>query len=172
MKPTTYTIVKASLDGDDTITASDREAILKVCREPCGVQNQPQPTASANSGITRTNQRLARGSELRQDVDQFAGTSHSGTVSVDWSAMPTATSSDDSMKTVVLDSDWLETEQVAAYLHLTPKTVREGAARGSLPGHKYPFGSSRGRWRFKASELDDWMTRVPRKTRLKGASVW
>ncbi len=68
--------------------------------------------------------------------------------------------------------DWLETEQAAVYLNLTPKTVREGAVKGTLPGHKYPLNSRRGRWRFKRDELDSWLSRKPRVRPTKGISAW
>ncbi|MGK0256956.1 MAG: excisionase family DNA binding protein [Candidatus Azotimanducaceae bacterium] len=67
---------------------------------------------------------------------------------------------------------WMETEEVAKYLGLQPKTVREGAARGTLPGHKYPPGSKRGRWLFKRAEIDRWLTRKPRVSKRKGLSAW
>jgi excisionase family DNA binding protein len=68
--------------------------------------------------------------------------------------------------------DWLETEQAAVYLNLTPKTVREGAVKGTLPGHKYPLNSRRGRWRFKRVELDSWLSRKPRVRPTKGVTAW
>jgi excisionase family DNA binding protein len=86
------------------------------------------------------------------------------------SADPVATGQASAVVTAV--DEWWDVEQAAAYLKLKPKTIREGAAKGTLPGHKYPFGSSRGRWRFKAVELDEWLTRKPHKQRQKGQSVW
>lgn len=71
------------------------------------------------------------------------------------------------------DDAWMETEQVAAYLNLTPKTVREGAARGTLPGHKYPAKCIRGRWRFKKDELDrSLIKRCGSRNRAVEQSVW
>ena len=68
--------------------------------------------------------------------------------------------------------EWWETEQAAAYLHLTAKTVREGVVRGTLPGHKYPAGSSRGRWRFKKAELDKFLNRRVPARRAAAETVW
>ena len=62
--------------------------------------------------------------------------------------------SEEVASTATAGDGWLGVEEVAAYLNLTPKTVREGAAKGTLPGHKYPADSIRGRWRFKKDELD------------------
>ena len=72
----------------------------------------------------------------------------------------------------VVADGWWEVEQAAAYLNLTPKTVREGAAKGTLPGHKYPAGSRRGRWRFRKSELDKVLTKPSRQRRTVEPSVW
>ena len=70
------------------------------------------------------------------------------------------------------DDEWWDAERVAAYLNLTPKTVREGAVKGTLPGHKYPAGSSRGRWRFKQAELDRFLNkRVPAR-KAAAETVW
>lgn len=70
--------------------------------------------------------------------------------------------------------EWLETEQVAVYLNLTPKTVREGAARGTLPGCKYPPRSIRGKWRFKKDDLDKFLKRrqPPARQQAIERSVW
>jgi len=68
--------------------------------------------------------------------------------------------------------EWWETERVASYLRLKPAAVREGAARGRLPGHKYPLNSKRGRWRFKQEELDLWLQRKPQARQKKGVTVW
>lgn len=67
---------------------------------------------------------------------------------------------------------WMECDEVAEYLKLKPKAVRYGAARGVLPGHKYPAGSIRGRWRFRKEELDEYLNRKPRTYRRKGLDVW
>jgi excisionase family DNA binding protein len=69
---------------------------------------------------------------------------------------------------------WLDVEQVAAYLKLTPKTVREGAAKGTLLGHKYPPRCIRGRWRFKKDELDKGLAKrcgSPRRAPVE-QTVW
>lgn len=68
--------------------------------------------------------------------------------------------------------EWMETDQAAEYLKLTCKTVREGAVKGTLPGHKYPANSRRGRWRFKKMELDDFLNRKPRHYSTKGVTAW
>ncbi len=70
--------------------------------------------------------------------------------------------------------DWVDTETAASYLDLTPKTVREGAARGTLPGCKYPPRSIRGKWRFKKEDLDRFLKRrqsAPRQQMVE-RSVW
>ena len=68
--------------------------------------------------------------------------------------------------------EWWETERAAAYLRLTPKTVREGVVKGTLPGHKYPAGSSRGRWRFKKAELDRFLNKRPSPRRTVAETIW
>ena len=59
-----------------------------------------------------------------------------------------------------LPDAWMSSEDAARHIGLTAKTVREGAARGNLPGHKYPMGSIRGKWRFLRTELDEWLKPV------------
>ena len=70
------------------------------------------------------------------------------------------------------DDGWMESDEVAAYLRLTPKTVREGAARGTLPGHKYPARSRRGRWLFKQDELDKFLKTPATQRREAAETVW
>jgi len=66
---------------------------------------------------------------------------------------------------------YLSTEEAADYLGMSPKAIREGAARGDLPGHKYPRGSRRGRWRFRRRELDRFLKK-PSKPHTLEMSVW
>lgn len=70
--------------------------------------------------------------------------------------------------------EWMDTVQAASYLGLTPKAVREGAARGSLPGCKYPLRSIRGVWRFKKDDLDRFLKRGQAASRRRATepSVW
>ena len=48
----------------------------------------------------------------------------------------------------------IDAAEAARILRLHPVTVREMAARGSIPGLK--IGKA---WRFRASSLDEWVTR-------------
>ena len=68
--------------------------------------------------------------------------------------------------------EWWETERAAKYLNLTAKTVREGAAKKTLPGHKYPANSNRGRWLFKKDELDRFLQRPATHRKPVEISVW
>ena len=129
---------------------------------------QTEPAAS--TGFTTVGDGRIVGGSLQSD--HTCGTGRRGIVSINWTVLPTAKTSDESAKTGVPDSDWLETEEVAKYLQLTPKTVREGAARGSLPGHKYPARSTRGRWRFKKDELDKFLKKPAPHRHLPQESIW
>jgi hypothetical protein len=64
---------------------------------------------------------------------------------------------------------WLNTEQAARHVGLSERAVRVGAQRGSIPGHKYPRGSKRGRWMFRRAELDDLILKGRTKRRSRGA---
>lgn len=44
MKASTYNIIKTTLDGDDSLSAEERTAILRFCREPIPKPLQPAPT--------------------------------------------------------------------------------------------------------------------------------
>ena len=70
------------------------------------------------------------------------------------------------------DGGWWTTEQAAGYLKLTVKTVREGAVKGRIPGHKYPENSQRGVWRFKKRELDRFLTGRAKKAPQKALESW
>lgn len=70
------------------------------------------------------------------------------------------------------EAGWWTCEQAAEHLGLSPKTIREGAAKGTLPGHKYPLNSKRGRWRFRRDELDSWLTKKPTVRKTKGVAPW
>jgi excisionase family DNA binding protein len=70
------------------------------------------------------------------------------------------------------NDDWMTTEQVADYLHLTPKTIREGAVKKTLPGHKYPPRCRRGRWRFKKDDIDRFLRKPAPPRRLPEPTVW
>ena len=72
------------------------------------------------------------------------------------------------------DDNWWGVEQAATYLKLTPKTVREGAARGILPGCKYPPRSIRGKWRFKKEDLDKHLKsrQAPARRQAIERSIW
>ena len=51
-----------------------------------------------------------------------------------------------------METDILTIKEVAAYLRLTEKTAYRLAAEGKLPGFK--IGGS---WRFRKSEIDEWI---------------
>jgi len=67
---------------------------------------------------------------------------------------------------------WMNCDEVADYLHLTRRAVRDGAANGNLPAHKYPVGSRRGVWRFKRDELDSLLAKKSKERQIKKVSVW
>jgi excisionase family DNA binding protein len=51
---------------------------------------------------------------------------------------------------------YVSVEKAAQYLDLKPKTLLVKARTGQIPA--YPWGDGiRKTWRFKISELDDWM---------------
>lgn len=81
------------------------------------------------------------------------------------------TSPNDLIEQKTVDNGWLNVDQVAGYLQLTPKAVREGAAKGTLLGHKYPEGSRRGRWLFKKAEIDKKLMKPPRHRRSQQTSI-
>jgi len=83
-----------------------------------------------------------------------------------------STATKDSTVDAGQDSGWWTTEQAAAYLKLKVKTVREGALRGRIPGHKYPEDSPRGVWRFKKRELDRFLTGKAKKAPQKALEAW
>jgi hypothetical protein len=70
------------------------------------------------------------------------------------------------------DDVWWSVEQAGAYLNLTPRAVREGAAKGWLPGHKYPVRSPRGRWRFKKIELDKSLMKPAPPRKKPADTIW
>ena len=56
------------------------------------------------------------------------------------------------MDTNRLDDRWLSVEEIAAYLGVKRDTVYKWLTRKSMPAHKV------GRlWKFKASEVDEWV---------------
>jgi excisionase family DNA binding protein len=51
---------------------------------------------------------------------------------------------------------YVSVERAAAYLDVAPKTLLEKARKGEIPA--YPWGNGiRKIWRFKISQLDEWM---------------
>lgn len=51
---------------------------------------------------------------------------------------------------------YVSVEKAAEYLDIAPKTLLEKARKGEIPA--YPWGDGMRRiWRFKISQLDDWM---------------
>jgi len=51
---------------------------------------------------------------------------------------------------------YVSVEKAAQYLDLKPKTLLAKARKGEIPA--YPWGDGiRKTWRFKISQLDDWM---------------
>ena len=70
---------------------------------------------------------------------------------------------------------YISTEEAAEYLDLSPKAVRNMAARGVLPGRKVPPGSTRGRWVFKKLALDKCLAKKPNRQRpsdTEEVSIW
>ena len=53
---------------------------------------------------------------------------------------------------------YVSVEKAAEYLDIAPKTLLEKARKGEVPA--YPWGDGiRKIWRFKISQLDEWMKR-------------
>ncbi len=53
---------------------------------------------------------------------------------------------------------YVSAEKAAQYLDIKPKTLLEKARKGQIPA--YPWGDGmRKTWRFKISQLDEWMKR-------------
>ena len=53
---------------------------------------------------------------------------------------------------------YVSVEKAAEYLDIAPKTLLEKARKGEIPA--YPWGDGmRKIWRFKISQLDEWMKR-------------
>ncbi len=51
---------------------------------------------------------------------------------------------------------YVSVDKAAAYLDVAPKTLLEKARKGEVPA--YPWGNGmRKTWRFKISQLDEWM---------------
>jgi excisionase family DNA binding protein len=51
---------------------------------------------------------------------------------------------------------YVSAEKAAEYLDIAPKTLLEKARKGEIPA--YPWGDGlRKMWRFKISQLDEWM---------------
>jgi excisionase family DNA binding protein len=51
---------------------------------------------------------------------------------------------------------YVSAEAAARYLDIKPKTLLEKAGKGQIPA--YPWGDGmRKTWRFKLSEVDEWM---------------
>lgn len=61
------------------------------------------------------------------------------------------------------DSDILTLDEVAAYLKAGKRTVYRLAASGEIPAFKLG-----GTWRFRRSELDQWIAASINKTKPKG----
>ena len=64
-----------------------------------------------------------------------------------------------------IETPWMSSEEVAEYLGLSAYSVREAAAKGKLPGHKFPKNSTRGVWRFHRNEVDEFMSKKTRRRR-------
>ncbi len=69
-------------------------------------------------------------------------------------------------------TQWMDTDDVADYLQVSPKAVRQAANRGDLPGHKFPPNRKQGRWRFRKEEVDKAMCRRRPKPKRKGLTAW
>ena len=67
----------------------------------------------------------------------------------------------------------MNSEEAGRYLGMSKKTIAEGAAREEIPGHKFPPGSKRGKWRFRKNELDKWLRGKKKAgSGQKGLSLW
>lgn len=51
-----------------------------------------------------------------------------------------------------MDDDILTIQEIAAYLKIKEKTAYDLAAKGKIPGFKVG-----GSWRFKRSQVDEWI---------------
>jgi excisionase family DNA binding protein len=51
------------------------------------------------------------------------------------------------------NSDWLTTEQAAAYLSVKPRTINLWARQGHIKGYRLS-GTARVTWRFRRVDLD------------------
>ena len=70
--------------------------------------------------------------------------------------MPTQMPSRVSAITTESFEPYVSVEKAAQYLDLKPKTLLSKARKGQIPA--YPWGDGvRKTWRFKISQLDDWM---------------
>lgn len=70
--------------------------------------------------------------------------------------MPSASSALTSTVTVPALEPYVSVDKAAEYLDMKPKTLLEKARKGMVPA--YPWGDgSRKTWRFKLSQLDEWM---------------
>ena len=155
IKDSIIQMVRIALDMATTLNEPERAEVMESCWVLCRPQIPVDPAVRADLTAHDPNQRLAQGVQVRQDASWTSSTG----------------GSDGSTKTSVLDDEWLDAEQVAAYLQLSPKAVRDGANRGKLPGHKYPANSKRGRWLFRKSELDKTLTKPARQRRLVEQSI-
>jgi len=69
------------------------------------------------------------------------------------------------MATQPVFEPYVSAEKAADYLELSPRTLNQKAREGEIPA--YPYGDGdRKTWRYKISELDNWMkNRVTSKRR-------
>lgn len=63
------------------------------------------------------------------------------------------------------DPTWLTTEEAATYSGYSVHTIRDAASSGELLGHRRPGSTTRGRWRFRVTDLDEWLTGSTRRVR-------
>jgi hypothetical protein len=62
---------------------------------------------------------------------------------------------------------WLKVPQVAKYLGMSEKAVRNNAAKGNIPASKMPKNSNRGTWMFKKDDIDSYLKKAPKKRKIK-----
>lgn len=56
-------------------------------------------------------------------------------------------------------TEWLTSAEAAVYARVTLNTIRDAAERGDLSGTKMTPGSIRSQWRFRHTDVDEWLER-------------
>jgi excisionase family DNA binding protein len=66
---------------------------------------------------------------------------------------------------------WLKVSEVAKYLGMSEKAVRNNAAKGNIPASKMPKNSNRGTWMFKKDDIDSYLKKAPKKRKPANLSI-